>query len=179
MHPIENIMQTSMEKIRGMADVNTVIGEPIDAGFGTVLLPVSKVSLGFTVGGGEYGGRDGTKQESKCARDAQEGGDFPFAGLSAVGMCLKPLAFVTMEQGNVRVLPAAPACAADRIADIVPRMLKSLETLINAAVDNMNKKCENRGNGPHRCSGRLEKERRCAEAPETNGDNEIENDTIE
>ncbi|MBQ5488472.1 MAG: hypothetical protein IIT70_06430 [Clostridia bacterium] len=139
MHPIENIMQNSMESINRLADVNTVIGEPIDAGMGTVLLPVSKVSLGFTVGGGEYGSRGGTKAKDPSPCE----GEFPFAGVSAVGMCLKPMAFVTMEQGNIRVLPAQPDCPGDRIADLVPQVLKSIDRLLTAVVDNMAKKCEN------------------------------------
>lgn len=143
MHPIENIIKTSMEEINRMADVNTVIGEPIDTGAGTVLLPVSKVSLGFTVGGGEYGSMSGTK---KAAQQDAENSHFPFASLSAVGMCLKPMAFVTVEQGNVRVLPAAANCPTDRLTDLVPQVLKSLDRLATAMVDKLAKKCENREN---------------------------------
>ena len=139
MHPIENIMQTSMDRINRLVDVNTVIGDAVDTGCGTVLLPVSKVSLGFTVGGGEYDMKTG------CRRDGAEGSKYPFAGLSAVGMSLKPLAFVSVEQGSVRVLPASVTCAADRLADIVPQVLKSIDRLVNAVVDNMTKKCENNG----------------------------------
>ena len=55
MHPIENIMQTSMEQIKRMVDVNTVVGNPIVTAGNTMILPVSKLSLAFLVGGGEYG----------------------------------------------------------------------------------------------------------------------------
>ena len=164
MHPIENIMQNSMEQINQLVDVNTVIGEPIDTGMGTVLLPVSKVSLGFTVGGGEYGSKNGTKSRDPGG----ESGSFPFAGVSAVGMCLKPMAFVTMEQGNIRVLPAQPDCFADRLADLVPQVLKSLDRLAAAVVDNMTKKCENnrdencaRSATRSACEAVIEEWRRC------------------
>lgn len=140
MHPIENIIKTSMEEINSMVDVNTVIGDPIDTGCGTVLLPVSKVSLGFTIGGGEYGSMSGTK---KPCFDGESGGHFPFAGVSAVGMCLKPMAFLSMEQGNVRVLPASSSGFTDRLADLVPQVLKSLDKHMSAVVDNIGKKCEN------------------------------------
>lgn len=55
MHPIENIMKSAMEEIKEMVDVNTIIGDPILTGNETMILPVSKVSLGFLSGGGEYG----------------------------------------------------------------------------------------------------------------------------
>ena len=83
---------------------------------------------------------NGTK---KAAQQDAENSHFPFASLSAVGMCLKPMAFVTVEQGNVRVLPAAASCPTDRLTDLVPQVLKSLDRLLTAVIDNMAKKCEN------------------------------------
>lgn len=53
-HPVENIMRSTMEQLRQMVDVNTIVGSPVETGSGTVLLPVSKVSMGFVSGGGEY-----------------------------------------------------------------------------------------------------------------------------
>ena len=53
-HPIENIMSTTMENIRDMVDVNTVIGEPITTQDGSTVIPISRVSFGFVAGGGEY-----------------------------------------------------------------------------------------------------------------------------
>ena len=54
MHPIENIMKGAMEEIKAIVDVNTIVGDPILTGEETMILPVSKVSLGFISGGGEY-----------------------------------------------------------------------------------------------------------------------------
>ena len=95
MHPIENIMQTSMEQIKRMVDVNTVVGNPIVTAGNTMILPVSKLSLAFLVGGGEYGHMCSAK---KAADEANRDSRFPFAGTSAVGMCITPLAFITEEQ---------------------------------------------------------------------------------
>ena len=50
-HPVENIMRSTMEQLRQMVDVNTIVGSPVETGSGTVLLPVSKVSMGFVSGG--------------------------------------------------------------------------------------------------------------------------------
>ena len=52
-HPIENLMTTTMESLRDMVDVNTVIGEAISTADGATLIPISRVSFGFVAGGGE------------------------------------------------------------------------------------------------------------------------------
>ena len=43
-HPIGSLMDTTMEKIKEMIDVNTIIGEPITSPDGTLIIPVSKVA---------------------------------------------------------------------------------------------------------------------------------------
>ena len=53
-HPIEGIMNTTMENIREMVDVNTVIGDAVTTPDGSTVIPISKVSFGFVAGGGEY-----------------------------------------------------------------------------------------------------------------------------
>ena len=53
-HPIGDLMQTTLENIKDMVDVNTVIGEPIPTVNGPTIIPVSRVSFGFLAGGGEY-----------------------------------------------------------------------------------------------------------------------------
>ena len=44
MHPVENIMRTTMEQLKEMVDVNTVIGKPILTAGETMILPVSRLS---------------------------------------------------------------------------------------------------------------------------------------
>ena len=61
-HPIENLMKTTMENIRDMIDVNTVIGEPVETKDGQFIIPISKVSFGFSSGGSEF---PNTKQVEK------------------------------------------------------------------------------------------------------------------
>lgn len=156
MHPIENIIDSSIEQIKKMIDVSTVIGTPIASGSDTMILPVSKVSVGFVVGGGEYGKMASAKQaafllnEQKGEKNNCE--RFPFAGTAAVGMCLKPLSFVAIENNDIRILPASQDGASDRIMDLLPRMLKSLEKLINTSIDCIKQKCDcNENSEQHAC----------------------------
>ena len=126
-HPIENIMQSSMEHIKKLADVNTVIGTPIMADDNTMILPVSKVSLGMLVGGGEYITLTPIK---KASYEVNVDGNYPFIGASTVGMSLTPLAFLSVQSGSVRVLPAKQDCASDRLVDLIPQMIDTAERLI-------------------------------------------------
>src|SRR6478672_3790898 len=55
-HPIQGLMQTAMENLRDMVDVNTIIGSPVETPDGQVIIPVSKVGFGFAAGGSEFSG---------------------------------------------------------------------------------------------------------------------------
>ena len=92
-HPIEGLMQTAMESIKAMVNVNTILGEPVETPDGTVIVPVSRVSLGFGAGGSEF--------EPK-GRDT---GGYPFGGGSGAGISRHPVAFLVVGGGQVRLLP--------------------------------------------------------------------------
>ncbi|WP_263329263.1 MULTISPECIES: spore germination protein GerW family protein [unclassified Paraclostridium] len=50
---IKSIMDTTLDSIRTTIDANTIIGDPIRTET-TVVVPISKVTIGFGIGGGEY-----------------------------------------------------------------------------------------------------------------------------
>ena len=86
---IENIMTSTLSKIKNMIDVNTVIGSPLSVGEDTTIIPISKVTLGFMVGGGEYSESNPKKAEN-----------LPYAGGSGGGMCLTPVGFLVSKGGD-------------------------------------------------------------------------------
>ncbi|MEG1880416.1 MAG: spore germination protein GerW family protein, partial [Oscillospiraceae bacterium] len=53
-HPIEGIMYTAMQGLKDMIDVNTIVGEAVTTPDGSVIIPISKVAVGFGVGGSEF-----------------------------------------------------------------------------------------------------------------------------
>lgn len=53
-HPIEGMMNTTLEKIKQMVDVNSIVGDPITAPDGTIIIPISKISYGFASGGSDF-----------------------------------------------------------------------------------------------------------------------------
>ena len=124
-HPIEHIMSTTMENIRDMVDVNTVIGEPITTQDGSTVIPVSRVCFGFVAGGGEY--------RCACAPAAVDSqGRMPFAGGTGAGVTIQPMGFLVTNQNSVRLLPAQPYAPADRIIELAPQLMSELKTFLQA-----------------------------------------------
>lgn len=116
-HPIESLMGTSMESIRDMVDVNTVVGDPVQTQDGSTVIPISKVSFGFVAGGGEYAGGN--------MRPVQE---MPFAGGAGAGVSVHPMGFLVCSKSGVRMLSAGCSSPLERIAELIPQALEGLRT---------------------------------------------------
>ncbi len=113
-HPIGSLMDTTMEKIKEMIDVNTIIGEPITSPDGTLIIPVSKVSYGFAAGGSDLP----TKKENKDC----------FGGGSGAGVTIQPVAFLTVYQGDVRLVSVdREEDTADKLVNMIPDVLKKVK----------------------------------------------------
>lgn len=116
-HPIEGLMDTTMDKIKEMIDVNTIVGTPITTPDGTTLVPVSKVSYGFASGGSDI--------PSKNAINKQV-----FGGGSGAGVSITPIAFIAVCGGDAKVLPIDGSCStADRLMDMVPQTVDKISAL--------------------------------------------------
>ncbi|MEG2356982.1 MAG: GerW family sporulation protein [Clostridia bacterium] len=116
-HPIDNMMQTTMENIRSMVDVNTVVGSPVQGSKGTTIIPISKVSFGFIAGGGEYAAEDAKNRA--IATDS-----FPFAGGTGAGVSVQPVGFLVVSDGAVKMLPAQTSGAMERMVELLPQLLE-------------------------------------------------------
>ena len=114
-HPIENIMTTTMENIRDMIDVNTVVGEAIAAADGSTVIPISRVSFGFVAGGGEYG-------EKAASADPAH----PFAGGTGAGVTVQPLGFLVTNKDQTRLLPAQCYQPVDRLIELITQAIHAL-----------------------------------------------------
>ncbi len=91
---INALINSSLEKLDSLADVNTIIGKPITTASGYQLIPFSKVTLGNLSGGGEYG-------DVKVVKETDA---FPFAGGSGAVISMKPLGFVIDDGKSCRIL---------------------------------------------------------------------------
>ncbi len=129
-HPINGLMGSSLDKIREMADANTIIGSPITSPDGTMLIPVSKVSFGFATGGADFGGHEKeTETPPKTVTDRKSN----FGGGAGAGVNITPIAFIVIPpDGNVRLLPIGePASTAlDRAVDLIPDVLQRVQDFV-------------------------------------------------
>ena len=124
-HPIETIMSTTMENIRDMIDVNTVVGDAVTPAEGTVIIPISRVSFGFVAGGGEYG----LKTPQPAAND------LPFAGVTGAGVTVQPMGFLVVKNDQVRLTPAQYYAPVDRVIEMIPPLLGDVRRWIDKSAD--------------------------------------------
>lgn len=125
-HPIEGLMTTAMQSIKDMVDVNTIVGDAVQAPDGTVIIPISKVSFGFAAGGGEYNSGKGTERSDDRDRTPA----FPFAGGSGAGVSICPVAFMIVGCGQIKLMPVNINSSLDRILDLVPELFEKLEDMM-------------------------------------------------
>ena len=119
-HPVGEIMNLTMEKIKQMVDTDTMVGDPITVG-DTTIIPISKISIGFASGGSDF---------SKKKPDANGNN---FGGGAGGGISITPIVFLVVSNGSVHVLGvnSAPVTTVDRVIDMLPGVLDKVEGFID------------------------------------------------
>ena len=133
-HPIEGLMNTAMNSIKDMIDVDTIIGEPISTGIDTLIIPISKVCFGFAAGGSEFKGET-INEYSKREKEEQVQYRLPFGGGSGAGVNIEPVAFLVVSNGIVKLLPVTHDSYVDKLIDYVPDLLDKSGDLIKGMKD--------------------------------------------
>ena len=151
-HPIEKILNMSMNSIKDMVDVNTIVGDAIQASNNTVIIPISKVSFGFASGGSEFKGET-IDEYNKKDKDEQIQYRLPFGGGAGAGISINPIAFLVVQPDVVKLLPVDHSNPIDKILDYMPDLIEKANCAMNKCiqnkkelrekvVNNMKKKCE-------------------------------------
>ena len=116
-HPIEGMMDTTLEKIKQMVDVNSVIGDPITTPDGTVIIPISKVNYGFASGGSDLPVKTSEKQF--------------FGGGTGAGVTITPVAFLVVSSGEIRLMRVdLGTTPVDRIIDQAPELINRISGMV-------------------------------------------------
>jgi len=116
-HPINNLMSTVMENIKGMVDVNTIIGDPVETANGTVIIPVSKVGFGFAAGGSDLP----VKTEKSS-----------FGGGSGAGVSISPIGFLVVTADQIKLIPiSASNTPVDKLIDYIPVAFEKINGMIH------------------------------------------------
>jgi len=118
-NPIGELMQTTMDNVKNMLKVDTVVGDPIVTPDGITLVPISKISVGFGGGGVEFGNKKAT-------------GERPYGGGNATGVKIDPIGFLVIKDGTVRMVNVTPPASntVDRIIDMVPQVIDRVDAFI-------------------------------------------------
>lgn len=114
------ILETTIEKVKDLVNVSTIIGEPMKVEGGVTIIPVSKVTYGFASGGSDF--------PSKSNQDI-------FGGGGGAGVTIMPIAFLVIDAyGNVDIKHiTAFDNAAERIVGLVPEMFDKVSNAVNKA----------------------------------------------
>ncbi len=110
---INDLMDTTVEKIRSLVDTNTIIGAPINTPDGITVIPVSRVSFGFATGG-----NSGKRNVS-------------FTGANGGGVKVEPMGFFVIKDGTCRMISVSPppSNTMERLVEMVPDILDRIEDM--------------------------------------------------
>jgi len=122
--PLKQIIDAALSKIGSVADVNTVIGEPIILPGDVTVIPFSKVSVGFASGGSEFG-----------SKNPKPDGDAYFAGGNGAGVSVTPMGFIVAEGGKVRLISLADPTSYGAPSDPVNKALDGINGIIDKTPD--------------------------------------------
>lgn len=117
-HPINNLMGTVMENIKGMIDVNTIIGDPVETSNGTMIIPISKVGFGFAAGGS----------------DIPNGGQASsFGGGCGAGVSISPIGFLVVAPDQIKLIPVSENnTPVDKLIDYIPVAFEKINSMIKS-----------------------------------------------
>ena len=109
------ILETTIEKVKNLVNVSTIIGEPMNIDGGITIIPVSKVTYGFASGGSDF--------PSKTNKEI-------FGGGGGAGVTITPVAFLVDN-------------AAERVVNLVPEMFDKVTSVVNKAKKEKEKAASN------------------------------------
>ena len=132
-HPIENLMMTAMSSIQDMVDLNTIIGEPIETKNWITIIPISKVCFGFAAGGSEFNSET-LKEYNRKDKDEEIEYKLPFGGGAGAGVSIHPVAFLIVQDNNVKLMSVDHDSCIDKLLDYVPDLMQKMNDMFNKTI---------------------------------------------
>ncbi|NMM54083.1 GerW family sporulation protein [Paenibacillus aquistagni] len=139
-HPIEGLMRAALENIKTMVDVNAIVGDPVQTPDGSVILPISRVALGFAAGGSDL--KIVERRDKDKKHEDQHYSDHttkPFGGGSGGGLYITPIAFLIVGKQGVQVVSADNQThLIEKLIDAVPQVIDRIDALFRGKEMNKN-----------------------------------------
>lgn len=111
---IEEVMRSAMNNLRSLVDIDVVVGKPIISEGEMTIIPLTKVTMGFVSGGGEY------NADLKERKDAE----YPFSGGSGGGLSIKPIGFLVIRNKEIELVKIDSKSAIEKLIETVPEVAK-------------------------------------------------------
>ena len=112
----EKILATTIERVRDLVDVSTIVGEPINVSADITIIPISKVTYGFASGGSDFPSRNNVEL---------------FGGGGGAGITINPVAFLVVNKGEVTIKHiTASDNAAERAVNLIPEMFDKVTNFV-------------------------------------------------
>ena len=113
----EKILATTIERVRDLVDVSTIVGEPIQVSADLTIIPISKVTYGFASGGSDFPSKNNTQL---------------FGGGGGAGVTINPVAFLILKNGEVTLKHiTSNDNAAERFVDMVPEVIDKVSSVVS------------------------------------------------
>ena len=119
--PLSDMMDHTIDKIKSIAESNTVIGTPFESKDGTLIFPLTKVSLGFVTGGGEYG------SDSKNFKDSNA---FPFAGGTGAGVTMQPVGLLKLSGDDCKLIYVDEKSPIEKFISTIPDIVTNVTSIL-------------------------------------------------
>ena len=125
---LNEMMDSTVEKIKSTVSADTIIGKPINSADGSTIIPVSKVAYGFAAGGSDFSSQKGIDKDM-------------FGGGNGAGVSITPVAFLVISKdSNVKLLQIQSFDGAiDRIISMAPDVVDKIGNMIKNRKDKKNK----------------------------------------
>lgn len=123
---INEIMEGAISKIKTFLDTSTVVGIPFETKEGSLLIPLTKVSVGFVAGGGEYG-------------ENKKSDKIPMAGGSGGGICVQPIGFLSIKNDVCKLIRIDEKSKYDKLLDSIPDILSNVSEMFHKGGKNAKK----------------------------------------
>lgn len=115
---LDELIKTSLDRVKSLMEINTIIGEPLRIEKTTTIIPISKASVGFVVGGGEYS----DKSNRRVANH------FPMAGGSGCGMTISPVGFIIIRENNTEFVDIENKTMYQTLLNLANKIIDKIKT---------------------------------------------------
>lgn len=124
-HPINDLLNISLDSIIRMVDTSKIVGTPIDLGNNRFIIPISKVSFGFGAGGSEFSNSKNDKKKNLFNSEISDE-LFPFGGGSGGGISINPSSFILINNDEIKIVNSDGANSLlERVLEIVKESINS------------------------------------------------------